>query len=461
MSLRWKFALSLGALSAIAAIAASFAGYATTRDQLLGQIDRSISASAHRAAEQRSVLGALPAEQLGAQRGPRMPGMGPPLGGPGDEGLGNRLVIVQELSPSGKPTELNGVALPIDTTDRQLAASGVVAPVRFRDSDVSGVSVRIATIALAGGGAIQVARDIGEATSTLSNLRTKLLLITLIVIAAAIAIGLLLARGATASLKRLTDTAERVSESGSPDAEVTVTGNDEVGRLGRAFAQMLAALNRSKQQQQQLVEDAGHELRTPLTSIRTNVAVLDRFDELSAGDRKSLTADLASETEELAQLVDELVQLSINRDEEPAVSVDLHRLAVNAGERAERRSGRQVIVVADDATVEALPRTLERAISNLLDNAMKFDSSGGPIELRVSASRIEVLDRGPGIPEEQREKVFERFYRTDEARSVPGSGLGLAIVRDAAERHAGTTFATPREGGGSVVGITLGDTPRD
>ena len=315
--------------------------------------------------------------------------------------------------------------------------------------------MRIATAAIPGGGAIQVARRVGEANAALSNLKTELILITIAVIAIALLLGLLLSRTVTAPLERLTATAERVAATGAPDAEVTVSGNDEVGRLGRAFSQMLSALSRSQAQQQQLVEDAGHELRTPLTSLRTNIAVLKSFDRLGPEDQTAVIADLQSEAGELSALVDELVDLTQGGNEETEQEVQLDRLAAHAAERAKRRTGRDVTVTAEPVRINGRPRALDRAITNLLDNAAKFDDSDGPIELSLTKDRLEVLDRGPGIPEDQREAVFERFHRTVEARNLPGSGLGLAIVRETAKRHGGDAYAQGRDGGGSVVGFTF------
>ena len=471
MSIRWKFALALGGLAAVAAIAASAAGYLAARDRLIGQIDRSIAQTAERAALGPALGQGLgdgappPADPLqgGAVTGPpsdsgNLPplGAGPRRGGPdAGGGFGNRLAIIQTLDSNGKSTPRSGIKLPVDKTDLQIANSSKPGRVEIRGATVDGISVRIATAAIPGGGAIQVARRVGEANAALSNLKTELILITIAVIAIALLLGLLLSRTVTAPLERLTATAERVAATGAPDAEVTVSGNDEVGRLGRAFSQMLSALSRSQAQQQQLVEDAGHELRTPLTSLRTNIAVLKSFDRLGPEDQTAVIADLQSEAGELSALVDELVDLTQGGNEETEQEVQLDRLAAHAAERAKRRTGRDVTVTAEPVRINGRPRALDRAITNLLDNAAKFDDSDGPIELSLTKDRLEVLDRGPGIPEDQREAVFERFHRTVEARNLPGSGLGLAIVRETAKRHGGDAYAQGRDGGGSVVGFTF------
>jgi two-component system sensor histidine kinase MprB len=235
---------------------------------------------------------------------------------------------------------------------------------------------------------------------------------------------------------------------------VPVEGRDEAGRLAHAFNEMLASLARSRRAQHQLVQDAGHELRTPLTSLRTNVAVMQRYDELSPGSRQRLLADVESETRELTAMVNELVELATDRrDSEVPVSVVPGQVAEAVVERARRRWGREISVTTDEASVVVRPQAFERAIGNLVENALKF--SDGPVEVVVAGRRVEVRDRGPGIAEDDLVRVFDRFYRADAARSQPGSGLGLAIVRDMAESHGGRVFAGNREGGGAVVGFEL------
>ena len=385
---------------------------------------------------------------------PGLPGGRREQRGAGDDGTENRLFVAQTISSRGAIQALDGVALPINEADR-MSASHALPPSFRTDRLTSGTEVRIVTASFPGGGAVQVARSLEETNETLSDLRNRLLLLTIAVIIAAIAVGLLLARRATASLEALTKTAERVAESGHPDAAITVTGTDEIGRLGRSLQQMLASLLRSREQQQRLIQDAGHELRTPLTSLRTNIAVLGSFERLSPEQRLALTADLRSETDEMAELVEELVELSIGGDEPVEHGVDLTRIAQRAASRVQRRRGRDVHVTAEQIEIDGQPRALDRAIGNLLDNAMKFDSGSEPIELTLAAGRVEVADRGPGIPEDQLDLIFNRFHRAVEARNVPGSGLGLSIVSQVAAEHGGSAYARNRPDGGAVVGFTF------
>ncbi len=234
---------------------------------------------------------------------------------------------------------------------------------------------------------------------------------------------------------------------------------------------MLGRLAQSEDDQRRLVQDAGHELRTPLTSLRTNISLLRRIDELPPEMRAELVADLAQEARELTDLVNELVDLAAGQsDTEPKQRIDLADLADEVAVVARRRTGREITVrVSGETVADARPAALQRAMSNLVENAAKFDRGGtAPIEIAVTgpeqarqggrqgAIRVEVLDRGPGVAEGDLLRLFDRFYRAADARSLPGSGLGLSIVREVAIAHGGAPFANRRDGGGAVIGFTVG-----
>ncbi len=233
------------------------------------------------------------------------------------------------------------------------------------------------TIPVQGVGAVQIARSSRETERVLSVIRQRTLMsVSLVIIGAAI-IGWLIGRQVTRRLVRLTQAADDVAVTGRLDVEVPVSGSDETGRLGKAFNGMLGALARSRDQQQQLVQDAGHELRTPLTSLRTNVAVLRRMDDLAPEARRQLVDDLDSETKELTALVNELVELATDRrDDEPAQECDLGVLCEQAAARVRRRTGREVVVHSDSSVVSCRPSAIDRAIVNLIDNAAKFSPDG-------------------------------------------------------------------------------------
>ena len=427
MSLQWRVAAALAAVAAIATMSVGMISYRATSDRLMEEIDRSIRSamvtildSPTRALNSRGVVGAYiiqvvePGEQIRSSVIPAVPlrhEAEQVVGRPGRHDLGT-----------------------IKTDDGKLRMFTFGVP----------------------GGAYQVGRSIEENERVLDDLKWRTVLVVVLVTAAAAALGWLIARTVTAPLKRLTRAATDVERSGRLDVEVPVSGEDEVGQLGTAFNGMLGALASSREAQQRLVEDAGHELRTPLTSVRTNLAVLRRHPDLDPEMRRRVLEDLETETEELVALVEEVVSLARGAiDETPATSFELGEVARAVAARAQRRHGRPVNVTADRSVVEASAPAVERAISNLVDNAAKFDRSGDPIDVVVADRSVVVHDRGPGIAAEDRERVFDRFYRAEGARSLPGSGLGLSIVREVAERNGGTVLVAERPGGGVSVGFTL------
>jgi two-component system sensor histidine kinase MprB len=218
---------------------------------------------------------------------------------------------------------------------------------------------------------------------------------------------------------------------------------------------MLEALDRSQRAQKQLVADASHELRTPLTSLRTNLEVLARGGPPDAGDRERLRADLVLQLEELTGLVGDLTELA--RDEELEIEdVRFDALIASAVERASRHApGITYVSELEPTLVNGVPARLDRAVSNLLDNAAKYGAERSVVDVRLRDGELTVRDRGPGIPDEDLAHVFDRFYRADAARGRPGSGLGLAIVRQVAETHGGTVTAEAAEGGGALLRLRL------
>ncbi|MFD7435911.1 ATP-binding protein [Streptomyces sp. NPDC059861] len=374
---------------------------------------------------------------------------------------------VQVLGPDGRVVDPGSPGLPVTAADRHVAGAARAGRLaQHKDVDVGDDVYRVVTVSLGGGrGAVQVAQEFSDTEDLLRALQQRTLLLMVAVVVGAGLFGWWLARRITRRLVILTSAAEAVARTRRLGIDVPVTGSDEVGRLGRAFDRMLGRLAQSEEDQRRLVQDAGHELRTPLTSLRTNISLLRRIDELPPGTREELVADLGQEARELTDLVNELVDLAAGQsDAEPPQRVDVADLAEDVAGLARRRTGRRVEVRASgDTTTEGRPGMLTRALSNLVENAAKFDADGtAPIEIVVSGParpgtvRVEVHDRGPGVADCDRDRVFDRFYRAADARSLPGSGLGLSIVREVALAHGGAPFAWRREGGGAVIGFTVG-----
>ena len=265
-------------------------------------------------------------------------------------------------------------------------------------------------------------------------------------------------------VRRLTGAVETIARTEQLEP-IPVEGDDEVARLATAFNQMLLALDHSRSRQRQLVADAGHELRTPLTSLRTNIELLSQADaggpDLPAGARAELLSDVSAQIEELSQLVGDLVELA--RDEPlPTVveAVDLVEAVDHAVERVRRRAPSVAFEThLAPWVVRGEAGTLERAVTNLLDNAAKWSPPGGTVRVSLAHGVLTVEDEGPGIAEHDLPHVFDRFYRSEESRAMPGSGLGLSIVAQAAARHAGSVHAERSEHGGAKLVLVLPGAP--
>ena len=440
-NLRTRFALAFATVAFVVAALVGLLSYHAASERIYQEIDASL----------RSAAAAVDNGETTGLAAPALPDRG--------RGRGQtRQVTAQSVAADGTVTPLgtSGVVLPVTGTTLAIA-TGSTGRSDAVETDVDGESYRILTVPRSGGGALQVAVEVEDVEHVLGGMANEIALASAIVLVLAAAAGWLLARRITRRLEALAAVAEDISVHGGVDRQVPVVGDDEVGRLSSAFNTMLTRLAAARDAQERLIQDAAHELRTPLTSLRTNASVLRRFADLPPDARARLVDDVQGETRELSNLVDELVQLALaRRTDEPEQAVDLAALADGAARRVTRRTGRQIRVDADGSAVHGHRLGLERAVGNLLENAAKFDTGDGCIEVHIREGRIAVLDRGPGIDAGDSARVFDRFYRASAARSLPGSGLGLSIVHDVAQTHGGSVFAGTRPGGGAEVGFTVG-----
>jgi len=304
--------------------------------------------------------------------------------------------------------------------------------------------------------------------SSLHSLAIELILASLGGILLASAAGFLVARSALAPVRRLTKAAEHVAATDDLSVQLPVDGQDELSRLGKAFNRMTRSLAGSRERQQRLIADAGHELRTPLTSLRTNVDLLLRSRRtgraLPPGREQAMLESVDQQLHELSGLVTDLLELSRNIEagKRKTMQVALHESVGRAVERARLRGpGLEFDVEIEPWFVQGDPTGLDRAVVNLLDNAVKFSPAGGRITVRLRGGVYTVRDQGPGISPEDLPRVFERFYRSDSARQLPGSGLGLAIVAQVAEETGGTIRLLPAPGGGTLARLALPGGPSD
>jgi two-component system sensor histidine kinase MprB len=202
------------------------------------------------------------------------------------------------------------------------------------------------------------------------------------------------------------------------------------------------------------VEDASHELRTPISSLRANIQTLEHAARLSPADQAQLRADIVAELDELTALIADIVELA--RGVQPGEAVDEVRLDLIVDaicDRAERRSGDTVSFRRElpETIVLGDPERVARAVTNVIENARRWSPPGGVVDVRLQNGELVVRDHGPGFSADDLPHVFDRFYRSREARGTPGSGLGLAIVRQAAEAGGGGVAAANAPDGGAVV----------
>ncbi|MGD0455709.1 MAG: HAMP domain-containing sensor histidine kinase [Solirubrobacteraceae bacterium] len=356
-----------------------------------------------------------------------------------------------------------GVSLPVDAGTRALAAHG--GKPFFRDANVNGIHLRVLAESLGNGHAVQFAQPLTEVDSLLARLRLILALLVVGGIALAAVLGRLVAGAAVQPLKRLTNATEHVALTRDLSGRIKPSGDDELGRLASSFNEMLDALERSMNAldasvhaQRQLVADASHELRTPVTSLRTNIEILQQQgQDMDPEESRRLLGDVVEQIEELTLLMNDLIDLA--RGEEPrsdAEELRLDLLVTEVVERARRHAPATPLQVQLEPTiVTGVPARLERAVGNLIDNAVKYSPPSEPVEIRLQAGELSVRDHGPGISTEDLPHIFDRFYRGAEARGRPGSGLGLAIVQQVAAQQGGSITAEPAPGGGTLMCLRL------
>ncbi|MFI8189542.1 sensor histidine kinase [Streptomyces sp. NPDC085946] len=317
--------------------------------------------------------------------------------------------------------------------------------------------------------ALLVALPLDNTKATLNDLALVLLLVSGVGVLGAGAAGLAVARAGLRPVDRLTEAVEHVAHTEDLGIRIPVDDDseDEVARLSRSFNSMTAALASSRDLQQQLIADAGHELRTPLTSLRTNIELLTRSEEtgrpLPEADRKALLASVKAQMTELAALIGDLQELSRPETDQHAgrTRIVAWQDVVESALRRARLRGPELTITADVRPwyVRAEPSALERAVVNVLDNAVKFSPDGGGIEVALADGVLTVRDHGPGIPADELPHVFDRFWRSPGARALPGSGLGLSIVARTVQQAGGTVSLGAAEGGGTIATIRLPGAP--
>jgi two-component system sensor histidine kinase MprB len=416
VSFRQRLTLLTALAIAVTVAATSLAVWLIAKRQLYSQLDQSIAVQAA--------------------------GVGP-FGG------SNGLTVT--LRPDG---DVNGnLAIPV--TQRARAVANGTKDGYYTSTTINNRRWRELVVSQGPRGAIISVQPLWPTLHSLHRLRLWILLIGGLGIAAAAGLAALVATAALRPVSRLTAAAERVAATGNLAERVESSGTDELGRLAARFNAMLVALEESVGRQRRLVADASHELRTPLTAARTNVDLLLE-GKLPEEEQRRALDEASTELDALTSLVSDLVELARGEERKLRIEdVQLDDLVEGTVERAKSRApGVTFVTSLSPTVVGADPVLLERAIGNLLDNAVKYSPAGAPIEVSVRDGEVVVTDHGPGVAPEDIPRIFDRFYRAAGARSKPGAGLGLAIVREAAEAHGGSA-SVESSGSGAKFRITL------
>jgi two-component system sensor histidine kinase MprB len=469
MPLKSRLALLSAASMAVAIAAVALFSWFAVRERLLNQIDKSITASMppprHDDPNQPGRFFGGGGGGNGSTDPCKLPGLGPGF---------NLETQITYLKPDGTVCGVGGSAVVDVTAADRAVAQGTQDPYWRDGTTADGTPVRVHVTPDPGnpGAAWLQSQSLAGADDSLTSLAWQLLIAAGVGIACAATAGLVVARAALRPVDRLTDAVEHVARTEDLTVRMPVDGDDEIARLSRSFNAMTAALESSRDEQKRLVDDAGHELRTPLTSLRTAIDLLIRSEEsgraLPEGKRMELLKGSQTQMRELTVLIADLLELSrpeqARGSEDARSPVAFDEVVQRAVERVRPRGlARDTPVTLDAELSPWIARgdsaALERAVVNLLDNAVKFSPPGSTVEVRLARGLLTVRDHGPGIPAEELPHVFERFWRSPSARSMPGSGLGLAIAARVVRESGGSVSLEAVPGGGTMARLSLPGRP--
>jgi len=435
MSLRTRLVLSAALAVALAVSAAALFVYARTRGELHREVDATLRERAESLVRSRDRPGRNPA----AGRPANLPR--PPLGGAGG--------LTQLVDRSGQVRSDSSTQIPV-VEDATGVAAGTEPPF-YDDLTADGTPLRVYTTQWSRGVALQVARPLTETNAVVSDMGLALIITAVVGVLVAAGLGFVVARAALRPVRRLTAAVEDVAKTHDLSRRIETKGNDEVGRLAGSFNAMLEELDESQRAQRRLAADASHELRTPLTSLRTNIEVLVRNEDLDPNDRERLMQDVNGQIVEVSALIGGMMEIA--RGDEPIddeiADVDLDQVVATAVEDASFHwPNVRFVTDLTPSVVRGVAGRIELAVGNLLDNAGKWSPNGNAVEVAVRDGEVSVRDHGTGIDPADVPYVFDRFWRAGSARGVPGSGLGLSIVRQVADQHdAQVVVESPPDGG--------------
>lgn len=467
MSLRGRMGLVAALAMTLGVVAVAVAVYVAVRAELRHQVDAALSDRTRPFTRpggggpgRLRLRGGPPGRFLGLPAGPGGPEARdvPLVTGAARVPFGGAAGHIQFVAPDGSVSAPAYEAQSFVPTSaaRAIAVSGRGRA--FDDQNARGIHLRVLTIGLGRAGAVQIARPLDEVDHVLGNIVLVLIVVGVIGVLLAVIAAILVARTALAPVARFTSATEALAGGLDLSRRLEVVGADELARLAQSFNKTLDALEQSVQAQRHLVADASHELRTPMASLRANIQLLEEADRLSAEDLAGVRGDIIGELDELTALVGDVVELA--RGSKPTDQHDdvaLDEIVMAQVDRARRRAPSLEFQTEIEAClVDGDPERINRAVSNVIDNARKWSPDGSIVDVALRDGVLTVRDRGPGFAEEDLPHVFDRFYRADAARGMHGSGLGLAIVRQAVEAHGGQATAANAEGGGAILRVSFG-----
>ena len=376
-------------------------------------------------------------------------------------------VLVEALGPGGAVARVPGSSqeLVLEPDDRAVAPGS--RPERRTGTDAAGTSYVVVAVPVEDTGwVLVVARPLGPVEGILAVQRVILLCVCALSVLASALVAAVVARAALRPVHELTEAVRHVTETSDLQPVSVRYAIGDLAVLAASFNLMLKSLTKAREKQSRLVSDAGHELRTPLTSLRTNVELLvdDRKrDKLTETQKDAVFGDVQGQLGELGDLIGDLVHLTRDDTSLTLAPLDVRDVVITALDRVRRRAqGRTFAVALEPFFVVANAEALERAVTNLLDNAVKWSPLDGVIRVELFGNRLVVADAGPGIAEADLPFVFDRFFRGESARKTHGTGLGLSIVAKAVEEIGGTvTAGRSREGGAEFTLQLPGVTTRD
>lgn len=442
VSLRRRVAALSTFAVTIAVVVTGVSAYATTRIALYNELDTELT-----------VLARSAATTVGTDvRG---------LGGLTGEALQAGNVSVAVISAQGSVTMVPDEAVTLTPGAEELVVARLQLGSSARTATASnGQPYRMVAVPIPGlDYALVLGRPLAATDLILRSLWVVLVIFGAVAIFLAGVVGSAVARSGLRPVRRLTDAVEQVAATDDL-APIAVSGRDELSRLADSYNRMVRSLSRSRDRQRQLVADAGHELRTPLTSLRTNIELLAADASspmLPPHARAEILTDVSAQLMEFTALIGDLVQLARDEEVTPRLEqLDFRDVVNTALERARRRGpGLQFDVELNPLYLVGESDVLERAITNLLDNAVKWSPPGGTIRVQLEGDRLRIADEGPGIATEDLSHVFDRFFRAESSRNTPGTGLGLSIVAQAAARHGGWVRASHSAQGGAEFTFRL------